>query len=687
MQEVYISLEEAATYEGLSYKGLWSRMQRTPQNFKTQLISRTEGGKPLVQVAVSSLTPKARRAYRAAQKVVGGDTDLNKPEQAAPWYLEMDLNHFLEGHRQEYSQAVTLSRQVRDFLDYGEAERTAHAEETAQRLGVSTRTLYRHAGDLLEAEAWARMLEDQDGHSRDYFRALALCRKPREGGTFPSLRPEQKAMLENIWFKKGFAANRPTIELTYTIFREQAEKQGWSELPSVKTVGRYIQYLMDRPGGQSAYYLAANGTRAWKNQQMVKCKRDSTSLSVLEYVVADAHTFDFWVSYTYPNGKVKAIRPVLVAWMDVRTRSILGTVLCEHSNTQVVKESFLKLCYTAGVPRYIHIDNGKDFANLSTLGQDRKVRYQQQERVEMDSETMGFYLSMGGEEWSRSLPFQPWAKDIERGFGTICEQFSKRFDSYTGTLTGSKTDAKVRKDIPGMLARGELLSLEECFQALEQYLKQYHHKAHRGLKDQGEHWTKPAELFEYGERYEKSAPPREFAAMLLMKAAPAAVSNQGIQKFNTLYNAEELGRYVGLKVGIKWDIDDVTKLYVYDKDGRKICEAYSAEALAYGDHVSQEALEAHVRRQHRQFRETRELLEEMETPYEVRIAEGRAPGVVGKLDLMIGHAPQSKVVTLPTDKEYRGEMEARSRKRSAEGNAFLSSKAGEALDRLRAINE
>ena len=34
--------------------------------------------------------------------------------------------------------------------------------------------------------------------SRDYFRALALCRKPKETGTFPSLTDEQKAIIENI---------------------------------------------------------------------------------------------------------------------------------------------------------------------------------------------------------------------------------------------------------------------------------------------------------------------------------------------------------------------------------------------------------------------------------------------------------------------------------------------------------
>ena len=80
----------------------------------------------------------------------------------------------------------------------------------------------------------------------------------------------------------------------------------------------------------------------------------------------------------------------------------------------------------------------------------------------------------------------------------------------------------------------------------------------------GRKWITPIELFQHGQRYEKAAPPREYAAMLLMKADTALVRNQGIMKFGTLYTDYELAKYVGEKVGIKWDIDDVTKLYVYN---------------------------------------------------------------------------------------------------------------------------
>lgn len=52
----------------------------------------------------------------------------------------------------------------------------------------------------------------------------------------------------------------------------------------------------------------------------------------MEYVVGDEHTFDFGVQWTAPNGKIKAVRPKLVAWMDMRSRAIVGDVACIDAN-------------------------------------------------------------------------------------------------------------------------------------------------------------------------------------------------------------------------------------------------------------------------------------------------------------------------------------------------------------------
>ncbi len=681
MQETYITLDEAARFEGVEYETIKKRVQRSPAQYKTRTEAREGGGKELVLLSTASLSQKGRRAYRAHIRALAEPEGM---EAEPPWYVTADRDGYIDGHKKQFYRAAALAAEIQDFLNYTGTDRTGYAEELAGRLGVSLGTLYRYGQSVMEANAWAMRMEQTDGHARDYFRTLALCRKPREKATFPSLTTEQKAILENIWFDRDFSANRPTMELLYEAFEEQGRARGWDSLPSVKTVQRYINHLMSQPGAHSARCLGAKGLRAWKNEMQIKGKRTTHTLKVMEYVVADAHTFDLWVEYTTPNGKKKAIRPVLVAWEDMRSRRILGAVVCEHSNTQTVKESFVKMCYEAGcVPAHVHMDNGKDFANRETLGQDRSIRGME----EMDAEIKGFYLAMGARKWSRSLPFQPWDKLIERAFRTFCLRYSKKFVSYTGTLTGSKTSDKVNKPIQRMLERGELLTLEEFHDLLEQFLHQkYDLRKHRGLKEAGEQWPTPRAVWDNAERWEQAVPPREYAAMLLMKPDTARVSQQGITKFGTLYTAPELAYYVGRKVGVRWDVGDVRRLYVYDTaDGRKVCEAYAAELLEFGDRVSQRALEELHREKNRQLKETRELLESYRTPPELR-AETGTPDTVGKLNLMIGHAPTEKVISLPVDKEFRGEAEGQ-RKRQQKDNKFLSEQGGTALDRLRAIGE
>ena len=176
--------------------------------------------------------------------------------------------------------------------------------------------------------------------------------------------------------------------------------------------------------------------------------------------------------------------------------------------------------------------------------------------------------------------------------------------------------------------------------------------------------------------------------MLLMKATTARVTNQGINKFGTLYTDTELAYYVNQKVNIKWDIDDVTKLYVYDMEGKKICEAVSAELLAFGPHCSQAALEKHLRDQKRNEREVREYLDERVRPYELRLEDGARPSdAVGMIDLTIKATPSQKLVSLPKDRMFRSEQASKTSRKKATDDTFLNAKGDKALSLLRAMNE
>lgn len=468
--------------------------------------------------------------------------------------------------------------------------------------------------------------------------------------------------------------------MVYTTLERQAAEKSW-EIPSYSTVARYINFEMNVNMGEPVKYYQTFGEREFKRDKMVKASRNTKALPVMGLIQGDGHTFDCWVKYTHPNGKVSAVKPVLVGWVDTRTRVIVGKRICYHSNAQVIKQSLIDMLYTYGVPEYMLIDNGKDYTAENMTGRNRK------ERISFDSETVGFYKSIGIKDDIRSLPYQPWSKaQIERFFGTVCSRFTKWLSSYTGTLTGRKTAAKVKKDIPNLLEKDLLLSMEEFAAIFEKWVKEeYHQRNHSGLKRMKEAYIKPLELFEKAvEKYVKAPPPKSYAAMLMMKAERVHVYNIGIRKFGYEYRAAELCDYIDKKVDIKWDENDITRLYVYNLDGQKICEAESQELLLIAPKIPQKALEDHIKMQKQQLKSIRDRANKYTTPLEELAENYRSHK--STFSPLISNEPVKNVVTLPVDKQYREDITEKKTRRQRKENEYFKEQAEEALQKLRNLS-
>ncbi|MDO4720448.1 MAG: transposase [Peptostreptococcaceae bacterium] len=691
MAKTFVSLEEAARLENLSYKGMTSKIQRNPEEYHIKNEAGKSGGKDRVLIELSSLSKNARRRYKESLKVdVQKLLDSKSPEeQEIPWYVTVDVNWYVENYKKAYYEAIEYSKYIKEFLECPKrTSRLELAKILAEEAGVGMRTFQRHVQEYLEASIWAMRMQQQDQKNYDFFMILALCRKPREKDTFPSLSERVRAYIENIWFHKAFAANRGTVEMLYGKLGELSQEYGF-EYPSYWTVNRYIQHLMNEKRAKNAHFLAAHGEREYKNRVMVKGRRNTKQAKVMEYLQGDEHTFDCWVAYTNPsNGKVQAIRPTLVAWIDTKSRMVLGDVICKKANADILKQSLLKVIYgeQGGVPRYLIIDNGKDYTAEEMTGRNRKDR----SGLYPDADTKGFYKSLGIEDDYRTLPYQPWGKgQIERFFGSVCEGFTKWLESYTGTLTGSKTVGKVKKDIQKMLDSGNLLTLDEFYAHWKKWLhEQYEVKKHHGLKLQKEKYLTPKEVFENEERYYKAAPPKEYAAMLMMKSERVYVYNIGIRKFGQEYRSQELTAYIGEKVDIRWDLEDITKIYVYTTEGTFIGEALSQELLLIAPRVSQKALEEHLRMQNKQIQEDRKRLEEYTTPFEQRVQQHEQAKTAAGLEnlLLQGKATEEeKIVSLPQDKQYAQMMKQKKKAKPVE-NDFLRQQGEQALKKLRAMN-
>lgn len=697
LPEVYITLDEAAELEEVKYNTFVQRLNRNQSKYKIKTEKR-DGGKDRVLVGLSSLSKKARRTFKEKENITANELVVSKLSEDAPWYVTTDLNWFIENYKKNYYAAVETANKISEFLSYDDGDRTLFAQEFAEELGISQRTLYRQAQSYIEAGVWALKLEKKNGHNYDFFKVLSLCRKPREKDSFPSLTDDMKIFIEGIWFNKAFASNIGTIEMLYSKVEDFANSAN-VEYPSYSTVARYINYLMDQKGLSNTHYLAAKGTREWKNHMMVKGSRDVKSLDVLELLQGDEHTFDCWVAYKHPNGKVTAVKPKLVAWIDTRSKAILGDVVCLHPNSQILKLSLLKAVYGSpigGVPKYLLIDNGRDYKSETMTGIKKSERKEKQKlKIEnpdlyFDEETKGFYRSIGIEDVMHSKPYQPWSKaQMERFFGGVCSRFTKWFSSYTGTLTGSQTSGKVKKDIDGMLERGELLTMEKFYDLWSLWLStKYHQKPHSTLKKEKERYQTPQEMFEKCEdKYFKAAPPKSFATILMMKSERVPVTQLGIKRFGYEYRHDDLCKWIHKKVDIKYDPEDLTKLYVFAPTGEKICEAVSQELLAFGPAVSQQALIEHNKMQKRQLSNANGFIGDTQAALAELIEQYSqfGTGVVGFEGLTLQAKPNQNVVSLPQDRNYKSEIKDKSAKKKVEDNEYFNKKAQEALTKLRAL--
>lgn len=611
---IYISLEEASELEGISYHSILMRMQRNPEAYKIKKEQATQGGKDRTYISVSSLTEKAQALYKKKMKA-----DEPK-EEIKDWYIDVDINWYRANYERNFNEALERFNIVESLFN----ENKLKAKILAEELNVTERNARRVIDKYLSALQVIEQKEQDSDIDFSYLKVLALAKKVKLQESFYILTEEMKAFLENTYYEKDFLLNNNPLTNLYDDFVKWCNLKEIDQIPHYNTIRRYMLHIKEIDG-EGATVLASKGARAWKNACMMKRFRDTKALKVLEILQGDVHTFDCFVSVKRANGSIEAIRPCLVAWIDMRSRALVGWVITECPDAQIMKQSLIHTIYPKsnkelpyGVPKYLLIDNGKEYTAKTLTGRERT------ERVCFDEDAKGFYRSIGIKDDIRSLPYQPWSKaQVERYFSTVELKFGKRMKSYIGTLTGSKTSGKVQRDIKKMLENGQLLTIEDFAEKFEDWVvNEFHNKKHRGLIRQGEQTNEPISVFNNADKYVQAPPPLQYAISLLMKGETRVVTNTGIRRTikgkEIWYTNVELTKYQGRRVEFKYHTEDITKIFVYDENGKFICEAISYELLHISPKLSEDSLIEHIKDQKRQQQQTSEIIKNRRKTYEER---------------------------------------------------------------------
>ncbi|MBT9485817.1 MAG: DDE-type integrase/transposase/recombinase [Myxococcales bacterium] len=349
----------------------------------------------------------------------------------------------------------------------------------------------------------------------------------------------------------------------------RALKLDESKCPSLRTFQRRV----DEEIQTAERVFLREGRKAFVDTVAPYVVRDWGMVGANGVWFGDHHQFDFVVAHPEDG---RPMRPWLTAWMDGRSRKLVGWVLTAQPNSTTVLAAFIRGVRLHGCPAETYIDNGKDYRNRQLFGGRPKKGELTTFKAGLDETVAKSMAELLEITVHFALPYNAKAKPIERFFGTLAGDFSKDFPTYCGRNPVERPElqpATVRK----LHAAGKLPTFADVEEALTDYLENdYHVRPHAG--ESGMDGRSPAAVFA-AELVEKRTVPEHLLAVVAMPAGrPVRVTRGGLVRMdNVQYFANELfAGHVGRDVTLRRDLADTNAVHVYEGQ-RYLC---TARALA-----------------------------------------------------------------------------------------------------------
>lgn len=546
---------------------------------------------------VAELSEQSERTVRKRATEWGADVDsagrLRFPlsrlprELQAKWLDRELLNG--EGNLTAWAQAPHRAQEAAKKR----AEIVAKGKERMKAGGTKGLKVYLKKEDVSVSTgtfyAWRKKF-DAEG-------MVGLLPGYRYGGSpaAGTLTKEQAAYLESVWLRQS----KPRMTDAWKLLvawckgREDPAPANGGGAPPYTVCRKHLNALPE-----SVKVEGREGQKGLFNKRAPSVRRDYTDLPFNERWNADHCVLDMFCLGN--NGK--PIRPWLTAVQDLGTRTIVGFALMVKPSSVSIKKAFLRAFTAYGIPRHIHIDNGPDFSAKSfTAGMKTRFR-----KALADLESEGAF-SLLGIDAHFCIPGNPGAKPVERFFGTMHGQFDRRFDSYCGRDAQEKPE-----QLKQVLAGGKIPTLAELEDHLNNYINgEYHQATHRGSGMEG---RSPLEVFRYWTEEQNQAirkAPLEELRLAMCPFKRRTVGRFGVKLFDQHYHSDELLAEQGKEVIVRWDPDDLSRVYVYTEKNTLLCAAPRLERTGFEDQSAIKRAKATQKKQKRAIQDLRDARREL----------------------------------------------------------------------------
>jgi putative transposase len=366
----------------------------------------------------------------------------------------------------------------------------------------------------------------------------------------------------NIMLSFALHPNKLKISEVVRLTKMKLKKEG-IESPSCKdTLRRAI--VNWRKTNEDKWVFCREGEKALNDKCLPYLERDINVLDVGDVLVADGHVLNFLILNPFTG---KPCRMSMVMWYDWASCMPVGWEIMPTENIQCVAAGLRRAIITLRkMPKIAYLDNGKAFkAKVFT---DKNI----------DFEEAGFYgmFARLGVETIFAWPYNAQSKPVERFFGTFSE-LERLMPTYSGTSIETKPahmlrNEKLHQKLHEKRYGGWVPTIDEANNIIAGWVNGYSARPHRGLKG-----LCPGEVLKSGQG--KGGVDEVAIRYLMMSMEIKRIKQNGVSFMGRSYYDDAL---YGMRdrVTIKYDFEDLSKVFVYDLTGaRYICTAEALEKV------------------------------------------------------------------------------------------------------------
>ena len=342
--------------------------------------------------------------------------------------------------KREADARMAMMMELKQFLDGGAKTNAAYAA-TAEKFACSVPTVKR---------AWKAVRNADEGH---WLELLVKAYSGREPD------PIDDRILRYFYRDYG-RPEQPQLQAVWERTVKEAEKHGWGDVPSAKTLKRRFDKL---PIAERT--LMREGEAGLDARQM-SIDLDRSGMKPMDSINADGREWDVLVDL--PDGR--RVRRIVVVVQDEATNKVLGWVDGETESTELYREVLCQVFTEYGIPRQAKFDNTRAAANKTlTAGASNRKRFK-----DKPDDIDGLLIRVGCRPFFTKVR-NGRSKPVERALLDLKERSEKHPDA-AGAYTGRSPSEK-----PANYG-ARAISLETFRSLMREAVKEYNERGGRRSK-------------------------------------------------------------------------------------------------------------------------------------------------------------------------------------------------------------